>query len=98
MLTEGMRTRKLVLDGHAADKVRPALTDIDKNRNWALSKANEIVKASPLSSEKTVIVQKGDRGGSVRGVYVNDIAAFTQADRFAKGGSFVCSYAHLKLP
>ena len=96
MITEGVRSRKLVLDGHAAVKIKPALTDIDKNRNWALSKAEEFVKASPLSSEKSVTVQKGDRSGSVRGVYV--IAAFTQADRFAKGGSFVGSFSHLKLP
>ena len=98
MITEGVRSRKLVLDGHAAVKIKPALTDIHKNRNWALSKAEELVKASPLSSEKSVTVQKGDRSGSVRGVYVNDIAAFTQADRFAKGGSFVGSFSHLKLP
>ena len=98
MITEGVRSRKLVLDGHAAVKIKPALTDIDKTRNWALSKAREIVQASPLNSEKSVTVQKGDRSGSVRGVYVNDIAAFTQADRFAKGWSFVGSYSHLKLP
>ena len=45
MTTAVMRLRKLVLDCHAAVKIQHTLTDIDKNRNWALSKVEEVVKA-----------------------------------------------------
>ena len=97
LITEGVRTRNLEIEGHASVKIKPALTDIDRNRNSALMNAETLVNASQLSRKKTVTVKKGDRGSTVRGVYVNDVAAFTQADRFARGATFVGGCAHLKL-
>ena len=70
------------------------MTDIDRSRNWALMKAEELVKASPLSSDKTVSVKRGDK----RGVYVNDVVVFSQEMRFGRGVTFHGAYAGLKLP
>ena len=42
MITEQVRELSLQLDGHKGVKIKPALTDIDRNRNWALQKAEEL--------------------------------------------------------
>ena len=94
MITDQVRARSLQIEGHKNLKIKAALTDIDRSRVWALAKAEEIIKASPLSSGKTVSVKRGDK----RGVYVNDTAAFSQEQRFARGGSFLGEYAGLQLP
>ena len=97
-VADTIRTQNLEVADHPGVRVKIALTDIDKNRNWALKVAEEQIKASNLSIGKTVTVKKGGGKGIERGVYVNDALAFTQAQRFAKGGIFICDYAHLKLP
>ena len=97
-VTDGVRAQNLKLDSHTNVKIKPALTDVDKNRNWALKTAEELVKASPKSQGKLVSVQKGDRTGVIRGVYVDGIAVFTQVQRYAKGGIVLSEFGDLKLP
>ena len=97
-VADAIRTQNLQVADHPGVRVKIALTDIDKNRNWALKVAEEQIKASNLSIGKTVTVKKGGGKGIERGVYVNDALAFTQAQRFAKDGIFIRDNAHLKLP
>ena len=97
-VTDGVRAQNLKLDSHTNVKIKPALTDVDKNRNWALKTAEELVKASPKSQGKLVSVQKGDRTGVIRGEYVDGTAVFTQVQRCAKGGIFLSEFGNLKLP
>ena len=89
-----IESQSMQLENHKTVNIRAALTDIDRSRNWALVKAEELVKASALSSDKTVSVKRGDK----RGVYVNDSAAFTQAERRARSGTFIGEFVHLSLP
>ena len=95
MILGTIKTQKLQVGGHEGVKIKPALTDIDKIRNWAIFAAEEKIKASPQTEGKTVSVKKG---GKDRGVYVNDVAVFTQAERHARGGLFHGEYSHLSLP
>ena len=98
LVTDGVRAQNLKFDSHTNVKIKPALTDVDKNRNWALKTAEELVTASPKSQGKLVSVQKGDRTGVIQGVYVDVIAVFTQVQRYAKGGIFLSEFEDLKLP
>ena len=79
MITKQVRKLSLQLDGHKGVKIKPALTDIDRNRNWALQKAGELIKASPFCNSKNVSVKRRDKAGAVRGVYVDDVVTFYQA-------------------
>ena len=92
--TKAAKDRSLKVPGHAGVHVRPARTDIDQNRIWALRTAEELVKASPLAVGKTVTVKKDDG----LGVYVNDICVFSQAGRHARGGTFLGEFDGLALP
>ena len=82
------------VDGFAGVKVKPALTAIDLSRNYALFKAEELIKGDPKSAGKTIET----RMGKDRGVYVSDIAAFAQKERFEPKGSFEGEFVHLRLP
>ena len=94
MILESIKTRELHIAAHANVQIKPALTDIDRNRNWAIHAAEQKIKASSLSHGKLVTVKKG---GANRGVYVDNVVAFTQADRHARGGLFVGEYSNLSL-
>ena len=89
-----IESQSMQLENHKTVNIRAALTDIDRSRNWALVKAEELVKASALSSDKTVSVKRCDK----RGVYVNDVLVFSQEMRFGRGVTFHGAYAGLKLP
>ena len=91
-VTDGVRAQNLKRDSRTNVKIKPALTDVDKNRNWALKTAEELVKASPKSQGKLVSVQKGDRTCVIRGVYVVGIVVFTQVQRYAKGCIFLSEF------
>ena len=73
LVTNGVRAQNLQLDSHTNVKIKPALADVDKNRNWASMEAEELVKASPQSQGKQVSEQKGDRSETIRSVYVNEV-------------------------
>ena len=94
MILDSIKTQNLRLGGHDGVNIKPALTDIDKNRNWAIFAAEEKVKASPQAQGKHVSVKKSGKG---RVVYANDVAVFTQVERHARGVVFLSEYAHLSL-
>ena len=97
-IAEEIRSKTLQIWHHPSVRINLALTDINKNRNWALKAAEEQIKASNFSIGKTVTVKKNGGKGCDRGVYVDDVPAFTQAQPFAIGGVFTSDYAQLKLP
>ena len=73
-------------------KVAPALTKLNKSRNWALNKAHELVRGAATDGA-TVEVQKKPE----RKVLVNGDPAFEQPKDVSKG-SFVGLFTHLELP
>ena len=97
MITEQVRAFCLQLHGHKSAEIKSALTDIDRNRNWALVKAKELIEASPFRHAKIVLVKREAPGGTVRGVYGDDIVTLSQAQRFTKGGTFHRAFADLQL-
>ena len=89
------------VSGHTGVKIKAALTDIDRARNWALTTAEEIMKACPGAHGKTVKTEKGSGKGEkavIRGIYVNGAIAYSQGERFSKHGMFVGEFSNLKLP
>ena len=60
-------------------KIKCALTEIDRIRNCALLKVEELINASLFSHKNTVTVKRGETVGAVRGVYVEDSVAVSQA-------------------
>lgn len=82
------------LEGLAGVKVKPAVTAVDLSRNWALYKAQELISKDSELRGRSVEVKKGKD----RGVYVNGVAAFSQAVRYDPHGCFVNEFVHLKLP
>ncbi len=89
-----IKDQKLKLQNYNGVKIKPALTEIDRHRNWALFTAEDLVKKSPKSDGKDVEVKKGDG----RGVYVNKVPVFSQPGRYSRGGVFHGEYAGMKLP
>ena len=79
IITEQVRALYLQVDGHKGVKIKSALMEIDRNRNWALLKTEELIKASPFSHAKNVTVKRCDKACAVRGVYVDDSVAVSQA-------------------
>ena len=68
----------------------PAKTARFKQRDWALSKAEELLKASAASTRVELVRKE-------RVVKVDDVVAFKQEKEDARG-SFAGSFAHLALP
>ena len=72
-------------------RVVPAKTARNKQRDWALSKAEELLK-----KDKPGQKVEAERG-STRAVKVNDTVAFKQEKEDEKG-SFKNGFLHLTLP
>ena len=81
LILESIKSQNMRVRGHDGVKIKLALTDIDRSRNRAISKAEEMIKANPQAQGQNVRVKKGGKGGSV---YINDSAAFTQAEHMRK--------------
>jgi len=94
IVLDRVKEQKLKLGGFTDVKISQALPVVDVSRNWSLYKAEELVKADPSTSGKSVEVKTGND----RGVYVAGTAAFLQAARHDPRGNFVGDYVHLKLP
>ena len=92
-VTKIVKDRSLKLDGRAGVAIKPALTAIDRNRNWALKKATTLVREHPAAHGKTVDFKRAEG----RGVYVDNVQVFSQEPRFSKGGTFHGSFVGLKL-
>ncbi len=88
-----VKAEKLSLTNFGDAEIVPATTAIDRNRNWALFAAEQLVKDDPKSRGKSVTVNKAKD----RGVYVNKVQVFTQQPRYARDGQFVGEYKDLKL-
>ena len=90
---ETVKSRSLKLDVPGV-KILPALTAIDRSRNWALGTAKELVEKDKRAQGKSVDVKKA-KG---RGIYVNNEAVFLQEHRYDPRGSFVGGWSDLQLP
>ena len=88
------------MSGHPGVKIKSALTDIGRARNWALATAEELSKASPLAQEKIIKIEKVRakcEKAIIRKGYVNDVIAYFQGDRHSRIWTFLGEYGHLKL-
>ncbi len=92
-VTDATKSRGLAVAGYGAVEVKPALTDIDRNRIWALRTAEEKIRKSPKAHGKWVTVKKTDG----RGVYVDGAPVFIQPQRYARDGIFQGQFADLTL-
>ncbi len=92
-IADAVKSRSLKVGGHNAVEVKRALTEIDRNRNWALRTAEGIVRKSPKAHGKAVSVKKADG----RGVYVDSVPAFVQPQRHARDGIFQGEFSGLSL-
>ena len=92
-IAEEVKKRNLKVYNHLGVTVKPALTEVDLNRNWALRVAEKKIREDANSANKAVVVKKGEG----RGVYVNDVKVFAQEPRYAKDGQFTGAFAHLTL-
>ncbi len=92
-IVDAVKSRNLKVGGHNAVEVKRALTEIDRNRNWALRTAEGIVRKSPKAHGKAVSVKKADG----RGVYVDSVPAFVQPQRHARDGIFQGEFSGLSL-
>ena len=65
--------------------MKPENTKIYRNRNWALKKAEQLIKEDDRAVDK--LVEK--KLGKDRGIYVDGVPAFVQRTRYSEGGEFV---------
>ena len=89
-----MKEKSLKVASHVGVVVKPALTEVDVHRNWAIKAAQELIEKSVESKGKHVEVKKFEG----RGIYVDLELVFSQGSRFSRGGTFHGKYAGLKLP
>ena len=69
------------------------VTKLNRARNWAITKAEELLKADPLCRGKEIKTNMGNN----REVKVDGKAAFIQASSELRG-TFLTPFLHLKLP
>ena len=72
--------------------IKPARSKLNSQRNYSLRKAEELIKESEHSKDKTVSIS-----WDTRSVTVNNISAFTQG-KTDTGGSFLAPFELLALP
>ena len=87
VVLEAVKYLNLQVNKHSGVKIKGALADIDRARNWALAAAEEQIQTSPNAHGKVVKLEKGRGKGEkaiTRGVYVNDVIAYSQGERFSK--------------
>ena len=68
----------------------------DRNRDWALRRAEELGKQHAAASSKAVLVERGSSTRE-RGIYVEGVRVFEQVGRFSKDGVFLHAFARLSL-
>ncbi len=93
MISDTTKSRGLLVPQNAGVRIKPARTEIDTNRVWALREAEGIIKRSPKSFGKSVTVQRSEG----RGVYVDGVVAFEQPGRYSRDGVFRGEFSELKL-
>ena len=90
------KSRKLVVSGFENVKIKRAKSAIDRNRDWALYRSEELIKAHPSAFGKDVRRERGSETRE-RGIYVDDVRAFEQAGRYSKDGVFLHAFSNLQL-
>ena len=89
-----IRSRSLTCQfGGKSIAVKPALSQIVRQRIWALNKAHELVKAHPAAVGKEVLKVNGKDGG----ITVDGVSAFTQSG-VSGFGVFAGVFSTLVLP
>ena len=73
-------------------KIKPALTKINSRKNWALRRAEELIKQSPAAQEQSVRIDWKSRS-----VTVNNTPAFVQM-KDDLIGSFYAPFSALTIP
>ena len=66
------------------------------NRDWALRRADELVKQHPATTGNTVTLERGSNTRE-RGIYVDGVRVLDQGSRFSKDLIFIHAYADLSL-
>ena len=84
--------RKFFLQDRTALTCKAARTKISNQRNHSLRKAEEVLKASPLTSGKVVKIEWKDRKVTVGGA-----DAFVQ-DKGETRGQFCAAFSSMSLP
>ena len=69
---------------------------MDRNRDWALYRAEEIIKQQPSVVGKGVVRERGS-DSRVRGIYVDGVRAFEQSGRYSKDCIFLHAFAALSF-
>ena len=63
IILEAVKDRSLKLSEHTGVKIKGALTDIDRARNWALATAEEHIQSCPNAHGTVVKIEKGRGNG-----------------------------------
>ena len=82
-----------VVPGLPEVKVKRAKSAVDRNRDWALYRAEEMLKEDLRCIGKNIEKKRGKDSG----IIVDGTPVFVQSERYAKGGNFVCIFADLHL-
>ena len=77
--------------------IKPARTELQRKRNYAMRKAEELIKASTHTGGKEVKIEWKVDGSRERLVTVNGTAAFKQEENDVKG-VFLQPFADLVIP
>ena len=77
-------------------KIKRAKSAVDRNRDWALYRAEEIIKQQPSVVGKAVVRERGS-DSHVRGRYVDGVRAFEQSGRYSKDCIFLHAFAALSF-
>ena len=75
-------------------KAWAVLTSIDTSRNTSLYKAEELIKADPKLMGRTAEKKRA----TGRRIYVDNLLAYLQKDRYDPKGTFEGECQHVKLP
>ena len=95
-IVEECVAQKWKVEGFPDVKIKRAKAAVDRNRDWALRRADELVKQHPAASSKRVEVERGSSTRE-RGIYVDGVRVFEQILRFSKDGVFLQAFTSLSL-
>ena len=84
-VTSTTKSLSPTVPGWDGERVKPENTKIYRNRNWALNKAEQLIKEDDRAVDK--LVEK--KLGKDRGIYVDGVPAFVQRTRYSEGAEFV---------
>ena len=95
-IVEECVAQKWKVEGFPEVKIKRAKAAVDRNRDWALRRAEELVKQHPAASSKRVEVERGSSTRE-RGIYADGVRVFEQIGRFSKDGVFLQAFNSLSL-